>query len=252
MGLTQDMLAVLEAVPSSPERAGQEIALRTSLARALMATKGFTPEVEAAFAGAVELFERGTDVGQQYSVLRGLASLYMFRAQLDESARLGQRILELGEREGDPGMLIDGHLLVGTMLMSFDDLHAGLDHLDRAIALFPAQRSRPRTARVGNDPRISCLTTSGHHPVAAGLSGSRRRTGGRCAGPRCRARAPVHLGVRPLPCRPRSACGDGSPEIALDLAVGLRDLAEEHEFRIWIAVGGVLLGCGAGRPRPVR
>ncbi len=103
VGLTRDLLTVLAAVPTSADRAGQEIALRTSLARALMATKGFTPEVEAAFASAVELFEGGTDVRQQYSVLRGLASLYLFRAQLDESARLGREILALGEREGDHG-----------------------------------------------------------------------------------------------------------------------------------------------------
>ena len=45
VGLASDMLAVLDAVPTSPERINQEIALRTTLARALMATKGFTPEV---------------------------------------------------------------------------------------------------------------------------------------------------------------------------------------------------------------
>ena len=87
VGLASDMLAVLDAVPSSTERINQEIALRTTLARALMATKGFTPEVEAAFASALERFERGVDVGLQFSVLRGLASLYLFRAQLDKSAR---------------------------------------------------------------------------------------------------------------------------------------------------------------------
>ncbi|MEX1170431.1 MAG: adenylate/guanylate cyclase domain-containing protein, partial [Chloroflexota bacterium] len=76
--LTTDMLAVLASTTSSPERISQEIGLRTSLARALMATKGFTPEVEEAFAGAVDLFERSTDVRQQFSVLRGLVSLYEF------------------------------------------------------------------------------------------------------------------------------------------------------------------------------
>ena len=70
VGLASDMLAVLDAVPTSTERINQEIALRTTLARALMATKGFTPEVEAAFASALERFERGVDVGLQFSVLR--------------------------------------------------------------------------------------------------------------------------------------------------------------------------------------
>ncbi len=241
VGLTQDMLAVLAAVPSSPGRAGQEIALRTSLARALMATKGFTPDVEAAFASAVDLFERGTDVRQQFSVLRGLASLYMFRAQLDESARLGREILALGEREGDPGMLIDGHLLVGATLMSFDDLHGGLDHFDRAIALFPAQRTRPRTARVGNDPRISCLTASG---ITLWLLGYPDRAVERVDAalalaaelehPFTSAYARFHAGLLRL--------WRYDSQIALDLAVGLRELSEELGFRIWIAAGGCLLG----------
>ena len=98
LGLAQDLLAVLGAVPPSSDRAAQEIALRTTIARALMATRGLTPEVEAAFASAVELFERGGDVHQQYSVLRGLASLYLFRGQLDESGRLGREIRPGGAR----------------------------------------------------------------------------------------------------------------------------------------------------------
>ena len=89
--LATDMLAVVEAVPPSPDRINQEIGLRTTLARALMTTKGFTPEVEAAFAGALERFEQGADVRQQFAVLRGLASLYLFRAQLDKSSRASAR-----------------------------------------------------------------------------------------------------------------------------------------------------------------
>jgi predicted ATPase len=91
--LTTDMLSVLKTHASSPERVGQEIALRTSLARALMATKGFTPEVENAFASAIELFERGTDARQQFSVLRGLARLYELRGQVDKAAHLAREIL---------------------------------------------------------------------------------------------------------------------------------------------------------------
>ncbi len=241
VGLTMDMLAVLDAVPSSPDRIGQEIALRTTLARALMATKGFTPEVEAAFAGVLELFERGADVRQQHSVLRGLASLYLFRAQLDQSARLGQQILELGENQHDPAMLIDGHLLVGITLMSFDDLRGGLDHFDQAVALFPAQPTPTRTARVGNDPRVACLTASG---ITLWLLGYPDRAAERgdaalalAAGldhPFTSAYARFHAGLLRLWRR--------EADLAQDLAVGLLDLADEHEFPIWTAAGSCLLG----------
>ena len=89
VGLTTDMLSVLKTNASSPDRIGQEIALRTSLARALMATKGFTPEVEDAFASAIDLFERDTDARQQFSLLRGLARLYEFRGQVRQGGTPG-------------------------------------------------------------------------------------------------------------------------------------------------------------------
>jgi tetratricopeptide (TPR) repeat protein len=239
--LTQDLLAVLAAVPSSTHLAGQEIALRTTLARALMATKGLTPEVEAAFASALELFERGADVRQQYSVLRGLASLYLFRAQLDESGRLGREILALGEREGDPSMQIDGHLLIGTTLMTFDDLHGGLAELDQAIALFPTHRAGLQTARVRNDPRISCLTTAGftlwilgYPDRAAERADAALTLAGELEHPFTTAYALFHAGLLRLWRR--------DSETALDLALRLRELSEEHGFRIWLAAGGVLLG----------
>lgn len=75
VGLIADMLAVLERSTSSRDRVNQEIALRASLARALMSTKGYTPEVEEAFGKGLELFERGgTQSHQQFSALRALAT----------------------------------------------------------------------------------------------------------------------------------------------------------------------------------
>src|SRR5215218_1210700 len=55
--LTTDLLTVLSAAPSTPERITQEVTLRASLARALLAVKGYTPEVEEAYARALELLE---------------------------------------------------------------------------------------------------------------------------------------------------------------------------------------------------
>lgn len=241
VALTTDMLAVLGASSSSPDRIGQEIALRTSLARALMATKGFTREVEDAFASAVELFERGADVRQQFSVLRGLASLYMFRGQFDQVVRLGQEILAIGERERDPRMLIDGHLLVGSTMMSLDNLQGGLDHLDRAISLFATGPTHARTARVGNDPRVACLTTSaftlwllGYPDRAVERANAALTLAVELEHPFTSAYARFHAGLLHLWRR--------DPDIALDLAAGLLEVADEHDFRIWTAAGSCLLG----------
>jgi predicted ATPase/class 3 adenylate cyclase len=239
--LTSDMLTVLETSPSSPDRIGREIALRTSLARALMATKGVTEEVERAFTSAVELFERGADVRQQFSVLRGLASLYLFRGQDDEAARLGHQILALGESERDPTMLINGHLLVGAHLTTGVDLARGLAHIDQAIALFPNVPARTRTMQVGNDPRVACYTTSA---FALWQSGYPDRAVERMDAalalavglehPFTSAYARFHAGLLHLWRR--------DADRAHDLAVGLLDVAEEYGFQIWTAAGSCLAG----------
>jgi predicted ATPase/class 3 adenylate cyclase len=241
VGLTSDMLSVLGASPSSPDRISQEIALRTSLARALMATRGVTQEVEDAFTSAVELFERGADVRQQFSVLRGLASLYMFRGQLDQAARLGQEILALGESERDATMLINGHLLVGAELTTVVDLARGLGHLDEAISLFPTVPAQARTMRVGNDPRVACYTTSafavwqsGYPDRAVERMNAALALAVELEHPFTSAYARFHAGLLHLWRR------DG--DIAHNLAVGLLEVAEEHGFRIWTAAGTCLAG----------
>ena len=69
-----DLLTVLSSTSSSPERAMQEVMLRTSLARALMAIHGYTREVEDAYGHALEVVEGQREIPQLFPVLRGLAS----------------------------------------------------------------------------------------------------------------------------------------------------------------------------------
>src|SRR5581483_6533379 len=62
--LTTELLKVLSLAVSTPERVGEEITLQTSLARALLATKGYTAEVEQAYTRALELCERAGEIPQ--------------------------------------------------------------------------------------------------------------------------------------------------------------------------------------------
>jgi predicted ATPase/class 3 adenylate cyclase len=250
VGLTTDMLSVLSKNASSPDRISQEIALRTSLARALMATKGFTPEVEDAFASSVELFERGTDARQQFSVLRGLASLYNFRGEVDKAAQIGREILAFAERENNPRMLIEGHLLLGTPLMFVNDLQGGLDHLDRAISLFAAVPVHAFSSRGGgNDPRVACFTTSaftlwllGYPDRALERVNDALTLAVKLDHPFTSAFARFHSGLLHFWRR--------EFDTALDRAVGLLEIADEHNFQIWKAAGTCLSGAaqaGLGR-----
>jgi predicted ATPase len=76
--LTTDLLDVLSSTPSTPEQVQQEITLRTSLARALMALKGYTPEVEEAYTRALNLSQGHGEIPQLFPVLRGLSSYLLY------------------------------------------------------------------------------------------------------------------------------------------------------------------------------
>jgi len=173
----------------------------------------------------------------------------VFRGQLDLGAKLGQEILELGERERDARMLIDGHLLVGAYMMSLVDLQGGLDHLDAAISLFAGVPTQARTMRVGNDPRVACYTTSaftlwlmGYPDRAVDRANAALALAVELEHPFTSAYARFHAGLLHLWRR--------DADIAHNLAVGLLEVAEEHGFRIWTAAGSCLAGAarvGLGR-----
>ena len=248
--LTSDMLEVLKQAGATPDNVTQEIALRTSLARALMATRGVTTEVEDAFNSALELFEKGGDTRQQYSVLRGLASLYLFQGQLDKVLVLADEILALGEREDDAQIRIDAHLLIGAFHITTANPHLGMDYLNKAIAMFEGRTITPvRGVRLGNDPRVACYTTAalalqimGFPEQANKRADAAVELADRLEHPFTTAYARFHAGLQRLFQR--------DAVTAHSLATSLLEVAEEHGFRIWIAAGRVLLGAsrvGIGR-----
>ena len=238
--LTTDLLDILSSSPSTPERVAQEVTLRTSLARALMAIKGYTPEVEQAHTRALELFE-GRQFPQLFPVLRSLASFYNFRAEFDKGAQVGREILRLAEQQNDTSMLVDGHLVLGANLAFLNDLHAGLEHLDKAIGYFRSEPYRSRPFRLGNNPGVACFTTSafvlwllGYPDRALERANDAVALATELEHPFSLAYALFHSGFLHLWRR--------ELDLVRDRAVGVLQVAEHHDFQIWRAVGTCLLG----------
>jgi predicted ATPase/class 3 adenylate cyclase len=238
--LTTDLLNVLSSSPSTPERAAQEVTLRISLARALMAIKGYTAEVEQMHARALELLE-GRELPQLFPVLRSLASFYNFRAEHDKGAQVGREILRLAEQQNDPGMLVDGHLVLGANLAFLNDLHAGLAHLDQAIGYFRSAPAPSRRFRLGNNPGVACFTTSafilwmlGYPDRALQRASDAVALATELEHPFTLAYALFHCGFLHLWRR--------EPELVGDRAVGVLQVADDHDFQIWRALGTCLLG----------
>jgi predicted ATPase/class 3 adenylate cyclase len=238
--LTTDLLEVLSSSPSTPDRVQQEVTLRTSLARALMASKGYTPEVEEVYARTLELFE-GRQVPQLFPVLRNLASFYNFRGEFDKGNRMAEAILRLADQQQDASMLVDAHLLVGTNLAFLDDLHAGLEHLDKAIAYFRSEPYATARYRLGNNPGVACLTTSafvlwilGHPDRALQRANEATAAATKLEHPPSLAYGLFHAGYLHLWRR--------EAELVRDRADSLLQLVDEHDYPIWRALGTCLLG----------
>jgi predicted ATPase/class 3 adenylate cyclase len=239
--LTTELLNVLSSAPSTPERAMQEVTLRTSLARALMAIHGYTQEVEEAYARALDLFEGERELPQLFPVLRGLASFYNYRAEFEKGAQVGREILRLADAQDDPSMRVDGHLVLGSSLALQHDLRGGLEHLERAIAHFESQGYRSRRFRLGNNPGVASFTTSALTLWMLGFPDRALERANRAVTlatelghPFTLAYAIFHTGFLHLWRR--------EPELVRDRAVGVLDVADEHDLEIWRALGTCLLG----------
>jgi predicted ATPase len=241
VSLTNDLLRVLVSTPSTPERVQQEIMLQTSLARALMATKGYTEEAERAYARALELCDSAGEIPQLFPVLRGLASFYMLLTEYEKSIQMGERILQLAGQLDDLDMKMEGNMVLGYNLAFLKDPQIGLDHLEKAVASYDLQRQRVGRLGFGPYPGVVSLTVSA---LFLWMLGYPDRAHKRAADSILLARkmnhpysityALFHNGLLNIWLK--------NYEIAQESAQAVLELAEAHGLRIWSAVGSCLLG----------
>jgi predicted ATPase/class 3 adenylate cyclase len=240
IGLTNDLLDILSSASSTPDRAIEELTLRTSLARVLMATKGYSREVEEAYAAALRPLE-GRELPQLFPVLRSLASYYIAQTQFRKGARIGREILQLAEQQQDTGMLVDGHLVVGLCVSTLEGLPIALEHLDKAIALVRAGPSGSRPFRLGNNSGPTCFTTSafmlwmvGYPDKAVARDEEAITLATQLQHPYTLAYVQFHCGVLRLWLR--------QPELVREHAVRVLDVERQHDFPLWRALGTCLGG----------
>jgi predicted ATPase/class 3 adenylate cyclase len=248
--LANDLLGVLSDAPSSPDRARDEITLRTSLARGLMAIRGYTQEVEEIYGGALALAEEAGELPRLFPVLRSLASFHLYRGEWDKTAAVGRELLELAEQQEDAGLQVEGHLVVGSSVAFGGDVPTGLEHLDRAIALFDPRRHQPGPFRLGPSAGVVSYTTSAFLLWLRGCPDRSAERASRAVElarqlnhPFTLAYTLFHVGFLDL--------SRGELELVQERASGVLEVAEEHDYQIWRALALVLLGAamtGLGRP----
>ena len=241
VGLTNDLLNVLAAVPSTPERVKQQIMLRTSLARAVMATRGYTEEAEQAYIRALELFESAGDVAQLFPVLRGLTSLYNFRRETEKARQLSERMLDLAERVDDVDMKIEALVVAGYNRSFGVNPQLGLELMEKGIALFESQRQPVHGLGIGPNPAVVGCNVSALFLWAGGYPDRARSRAAqaialaqRLSHPYSLTYAQFHHGLLHMWLR--------NYETARNSAEAVVELGELYGFQIWSAVGSCLRG----------
>jgi tetratricopeptide (TPR) repeat protein len=121
------------------------------------------------------------------------------------------------------------------------DLQGGLEHLDEAIALFESEGRRSHRLSLGNNAGVAAFTTSALILWLLGFPDRAVERAHRAVTlatelehPFTLAYALFHAGFLHLWRR--------EPELMRDRAVGVLDVADEHDLPIWSALGTCLLG----------
>jgi predicted ATPase len=157
MGLLSRALELLHALPDSPERARQELALRVALSEPLTILYGFAaPEVEQSYVQARDLCLQIGDARHLFSVLQGLASLYVTRAEFLKARELQEQLLHEAEKAQTPELLFRAHRTLAATRTALGEFTAARTHLEQSLAL-QTMRQQPADRQLDDYARIASV-----------------------------------------------------------------------------------------------
>jgi DNA-binding winged helix-turn-helix (wHTH) protein/tetratricopeptide (TPR) repeat protein len=131
----------LEAVQDEGRRSALELDLLLVWGTALIALGGSgASEVEAVYRRARELAERLDEPTRLYPALWGLCFVNYSRGRLAEARALGEQLLALAERGGDPDQLLEAHHALWATLVAMGEPAAAVLHIEAGHRLYDPER----------------------------------------------------------------------------------------------------------------
>ena len=204
-------LALLSTLPDSRGRTQRELALQLTLGELLTATQGMaSPAAEKPIAGLTRSASRW---GKRHSSSeRSAASLRFIapRRSCTPERAFGQQFFDLAQRQRDPVLVREGHMLLGTAALDYGDPVAARIHLEQSLDLSAAQRLRQSLSATGLHPQVESLAKLMRSPVALGLCGPGPAAQPRSPGARPARRAYPESGVCGSTLSPRSPSAAGT------------------------------------------
>jgi predicted ATPase/DNA-binding winged helix-turn-helix (wHTH) protein len=137
-------LALLATLPDSPERIQYELTLRLALCEPLIAVKGWAaPEVHEAYTQAYLLGQQVGETPQLLQALYGVIRVHSAQGQLRTAGELSQQLLHLAQRHPDPALVLEGHLVTGSLALHRGDCITARIHLEHSLCLLETPQSSP-------------------------------------------------------------------------------------------------------------
>jgi class 3 adenylate cyclase/predicted ATPase len=148
-------LKLARTLPDPTQAARQELKLLVALGEPLVAARGFgAPEVGTTYTRALELCRELDNTRHLFPTMWGLWHFYRGRGALRRARDLGDDLMGLAERYGDPMLLLAAHQALGHSLYHLGELSAALSHLEQARAGLDPKLDRSPYLRYGIVPGV--------------------------------------------------------------------------------------------------
>ncbi len=149
-------LAELEFIVEVEKREQRELALRTTIGPALIASTGFaSAAVGKEYSRARELCQKYRGSPQLFPALWGSWVFSLVRGELDSSRSIAEEMLALGEQTDESAMLVEAHWTLGNSLYWLGELSKSFEHLDQSSQIYNSEIHQKNALIYGQDPGVA-------------------------------------------------------------------------------------------------
>jgi class 3 adenylate cyclase/DNA-binding response OmpR family regulator/predicted ATPase len=151
-------LALLETLSESPERNKMALALEVAVAQAMIASFGYAaPTTRHALLRAKTRIDQFADPSQTFAILYGLWASHYVGGEAAAQKDAALAFVAEAERHDDTAAKCIAHRSLGTTFLAMGEFAAGLPHLERARALYHAERHATYRNQYGQDIGVAAL-----------------------------------------------------------------------------------------------
>lgn len=146
-------LAALDGTADGMHRRQTELALLTTLGPALMAAKGYADgEVNGVYSRARELCDQLGNPPAVFPVLFGLWTFHCVRARHPGALELGEAMVAMAERSGEPEQRCEAHMARGITRYFLGLFEPAAADFEQAWSAYEPGERRTHVLRYGQDP----------------------------------------------------------------------------------------------------